>query len=988
MSLTLRSTAILTATVVAAMLMECAAQERVHDQASYDAWKAATYGVPLTTAPATAPTRATPPAVAKGGGGVCDCWIQPDGSYTTIDNNTQWNANGWNNADDGSYGPIALPFSFDMYGQLWNTVYININGNVSFGNYLGTFTASGFPYAGTTLAAPFWADVDLRGPGAGLNIVQYKVTPTAMYVNWTNVGYFSQQTNLLNTFQVIITDGTDPAVNGANVSFCYKDMQWTTGAASGGTNGFGGSAANVGANHGNGVDYMQFTRVDQAGAAYDGPFGLNDGIDFLDNQYFKFSTDITSANVPPIITGQSACDSIIVCVGIPVQLDVTFLSPEPNQITTANSYSTTLSNYTIVSNTSGVSAAISTLFTPTMADVGNHVIVFEGTDNGLPVLTSTLSMNVLVMPPAVPIAPATYTTCNQAPGIDLFTLFAPGTPAGGTWIDPNGNAHSGMLNPATDVSGAYVYDVGGAACTSVGTVTVTIQSLPDAGTPGSGTYCADNATVDLFTLLGGTPDAGGAWTDPNNAVHSGTLDPSADLSGTYTYTITGINPCPSASSTVTITIHQPVDPGTDNTLALCRADALIDLFTVLGGTPDAGGAWTDPANAAFNNPIDPAIAAPGSYTYTMTGTAPCPTLSAVITVTADPVPYAGEDAVFDICKDGSNTVLFNLLTGGPDGGGAWHAPSMAAHSGTLLPATDASGLYRYVAYGVGACNALSDTSIVDVLINPLPDVQFAAVPVAGCAPLDVEFTNNTDPLLSDNCSWDFGDGGTGTSTTSELNTYTNPGLYTVSLTVTTDSGCVSNLTLVDMIVVEQPPSAEFTAYPNPATISQSVVALQNDDPQAVVWAWTITEQGTNELLGTSDERDLAFEFPNDLGGLYDVCLAVQDIYGCVDTVCRVVEIRNPLLVFVPNTFTPDGDGVNDLFFPSILGSDPEQYSLMVFDRWGSIVFQSTDLQQAWDGKHRNGGEVLQQGLYTWLLKTAPEREGGKKEYRGHVTLIK
>ena len=260
--------------------------------------------------------------------------------------------------------------------------------------------------------------------------------------------------------------------------------------------------------------------------------------------------------------------------------------------------------------------------------------------------------------------------------------------------------------------------------------------------------------------------------------------------------------------------------------------------------------------------------------------------------------------------------------------------------------------------------------------------------MAGCAPLDVEFTNNTDPVYNAISDWDMGDGGLGSNLVSQPYTYNTPGTYTVSLTVTSDSGCVSNFTHTNMILVEPAPLAEFTTYPNPAPVSNSAVLLSATDPYASDFQWTITEQATGEVLGTSEDRELLFDFPSDLGGLYDVCLIVQDIYGCTDTTCKVVEIRDPLLVFVPNTFTPDGDGVNDLFFPSIVGSDPDQYELIVFDRWGGSVFQSTDQQQAWDGKHRNGGEVLAQGIYTWKLKTAPENDGGRKEYRGHVTLIK
>ncbi|MBK9074774.1 MAG: hypothetical protein IPL77_07275 [Flavobacteriales bacterium] len=163
------------------------------------------------------------PYVQRGGGATCDCWITPDASYTTIDNNSQWDASGFHNADDGSYGPIMLPFQFYLYGSFYNVAYININGNVSFGAYYGTFSSTGFPFNGYTMAAPFWADVDLRGPGVTNNIVQYKVTPTAMLVNWTNVGYYNSMTDKVNTFQLVITEGTDPLVpNGANVSFLLQ----------------------------------------------------------------------------------------------------------------------------------------------------------------------------------------------------------------------------------------------------------------------------------------------------------------------------------------------------------------------------------------------------------------------------------------------------------------------------------------------------------------------------------------------------------------------------------------------------------------------------------------------------------------------------------------------------------------------------------------------------------------------------------------------
>jgi len=116
-------------------------------------------------------------------------------------------------------------------------------------------------------------------------LVYYKITPTAMIVKWENVGYYDLHFDKINTFQLIITDGTDPLLPaGDNVGYCYGDMQWTTGDASGGTNGFAGTPATVGVNQGNGTDYIQFGMFDAAGAAYDGPYGLNDGVDWLAKQ--------------------------------------------------------------------------------------------------------------------------------------------------------------------------------------------------------------------------------------------------------------------------------------------------------------------------------------------------------------------------------------------------------------------------------------------------------------------------------------------------------------------------------------------------------------------------------------------------------------------------------------------------------------------------------------------------------------------------------
>jgi len=210
--------------------------------------------------------------------------------------------------DDSSIGPIPLDFTFRFFGDNYTQVYINNNGNVSFGTGYSTFTSTGFPSANFNMIAPFWADVDTQGMGSGL--VYYKKEATRLTVIWHRVGYFSSQTDKLNTFKLILTNGADPLIGiGNNVAFVYGDMQWTTGSYSGGVNGFGGTPATVGFNKGNGSNacyFYQEGRFDRPGNAYNGPGGSS-GIDYLDSRCFFYNTDQLPALNVDFTASQSVC---------------------------------------------------------------------------------------------------------------------------------------------------------------------------------------------------------------------------------------------------------------------------------------------------------------------------------------------------------------------------------------------------------------------------------------------------------------------------------------------------------------------------------------------------------------------------------------------------------------------------------------------------------------------------------------------------------
>ncbi len=152
------------------------------------------------------------------------------------------------NDDDYSF-VVPLGFTFDLYGSPQTEVYINNNGNLSFDGGYCTFTSTGFPVAGYPMVAPFWADVDTRSSDNNCGVAWMKQGPNYLAVTYDHVGYYGEppHTDLLSTFQVIISDGTYELMGiGNNVCFCYGDMQWTTGDASGGVGGFWGFPATVG----------------------------------------------------------------------------------------------------------------------------------------------------------------------------------------------------------------------------------------------------------------------------------------------------------------------------------------------------------------------------------------------------------------------------------------------------------------------------------------------------------------------------------------------------------------------------------------------------------------------------------------------------------------------------------------------------------------------------------------------------------------------
>lgn len=301
--------------------------------------------------------------------------------------------------DDGSSAQINLGFGFELYGSTYHAVFINNNGNISFGAAYPQFTSTGFPVLNFPMIAPFWADVDTR---SNLGRVVYKLTDHMLIATWENVGYFNQKGDKRNTFQVAISDGTDTTIGiGQNVAFSYGNMQWTTGDASNGSEGFGGVPATAGANAGDNENFFQIGRFSLPGNAYDGPHEAADGIDFLDYQTIRFSTSDSIANVAPIATGLPSGGVLRVNPrnGESVDLLVQYLSPEAPQTTSVvvQDVSGAAAQGLTIENTPGNTADLHFVWTPDCNDEGLYEFVLTAQDNFVPpgISTSTFHIHVI-----------------------------------------------------------------------------------------------------------------------------------------------------------------------------------------------------------------------------------------------------------------------------------------------------------------------------------------------------------------------------------------------------------------------------------------------------------------------------------------------------------------------------------------------------------------------------------------------------------------
>jgi len=663
-----------------------------------------------------------------------------------------------------------------------------------------------------------------------------------------------------------------------------------------------------------------------------------------------------------------------------------------------------------------------------------------------PCTGASSTVQVQLQPPPDAGIDGQVTLCSSGAPIDLAAQLGGNPTAGGSWSGPDAVAN-GVFDPQLMAAGTYTYTVSGIApCPDdAAQVVVSVQDDPDAGTNGAITLCIDGAPVDLFNGLGGNPDTGGTWSGPGNVLN-GVFDPATAPAGTYTYTIAGQPPCTGASSSVVVTLSVPADPGTDGALSLCSTGAAVDLFTVLGGSPDSGGTWSlngVPHPASF----DPATDASGIYTYTIPGSAGCDAVSADATMVVITQAFAGADAVITVCPEGAPVDLFNALGGVPTAGGTWSEPGGGITAGQFDPSTDAAGAWTYTVQSPAPCTSdqaqvvvstataiVASASTVDAVCNGVCDGYAALTVSGGAQDLDYSWSGGVagpeDLVATGLCagpyvvtitdangcavqiSFTIGQPAPqaidAIGTTAETCTGQCDGTAIVSdaeavlfsmdggvswqpspvftglcggarsFTIQDASGCTATATAT---VLSPPPVIAAFTSDNPVDIENTEVVFVNLSAQATAFAWDFAG------LGSSTEPNPSFTFPAETGGIYPVCLTATNANGCTDSTCQALVVLEELMVHVPNAFTPNDDGMNDSFAPVL--NNPEfavDYELVIFNRWGELLFESRNVGEAWDG--RRGGEQVKADVYVWKLRVRDLLTRRRQELSGHVTVVR
>ncbi len=272
------------------------------------------------------------------------------------------------------------------------------------------------------------------------------------------------------------------------------------------------------------------------------------------------------------------------------------------------------------------------------------------------------------------------------------------------------------------------------------------------------------------------------------------------------------------------------------------------------------------------------------------------------------------------------------------------------------------------------CNS-PDSVQVQLRVSPILEAQFET-PLAGCAPYTAVFNNTS--LGGQQFTWDFGDGSPVSTEVSPTHLYANTGTFTVRLSAVDNSTCNTTDDTTVTITVNPSPVAVFQFGPQPPK-ENTPTQFINISTGAVRYKWDFGDGDT--LITTRIDTPVTHIY--NATGNYKACLTAYNEFGCSDDTCQFIEAIVSPLVDVPNAFTPNGDGVNDVV--RVRGFGIQKMTWRIYNRWGKLVFQAASPSQAWDGKYQ--GVLQPQEVYAYVLEIM-FTDNTQVRKRGDITLIR
>jgi gliding motility-associated-like protein len=475
-------------------------------------------------------------------------------------------------------------------------------------------------------------------------------------------------------------------------------------------------------------------------------------------------------------------------------------------------------------------------------------------------------------------------------------------------------------------------------------------------------------------------------TSTNN--FSGTWSPAINNNATTTYTFTPNAGQCALSNTLTIQITPNLVPQFSIASPYCLGATIPPLPTV--------------SNNNFNGTWSPAINNQQTTTYTFT---PNPGLCALstnativinnpsqsltnLTVCANGLPYSWNG--MSLNSAGTHQAQF-INTVGCDSTAVLNLVVLPVLTSTTnvqvcanqLPfnwnglTLNNSGSHTVNLTSSQGCDSLAT---INFTVNPMPVISFTNNIVNGCSPLQTVFTN-TSSVQGGTCLWNLGNGVIVNSCSSVTGNYLDFGCYDVNLQITSPQGCTSSLTQEDFVCVLPQPTASFTVNPQIMSSFNPTAQFTNTSIGSETQSWNFGGDTGNSILANPEHT-----YPEEAGN-YIVTLVVANDNGCMDSTTQMVSVENEPIYYVPNTFTPDGDLFNETFKPVFTaGFDIYQYSFVVFNRWGEVLFESQNAKIGWDGTY--GGQPAPQGSYIYQITFKELSRDKRNVIRGHFNLLR